>query len=214
MGKIGFNSSSVGVCLNAIRARSISTSLLPIHVILRLALECTSVAQAIQKIEAVGGAASSQHILIANAHGGRGLELSPRGGVYLDEDPNGIIVHTNHFLENKLMDEPPWLSGSPVRLDRARSICSQLIAKYDSFDELPKEINPSLLRAEVFSDTFNAPQAICCSIDPTRGALGEVETLFNIIMVFDDAKLPRAEVLFGRTVDAPGSQVEYLPWSE
>ncbi|THG99251.1 hypothetical protein EW026_g3070 [Hermanssonia centrifuga] len=96
VGKIGFNSSSVGVCLNAIRARPTSTSLLPIHLLLRIALECPSVDAAIAKIESLGGAASSQHILIADLHGGRALELSPLGGVYIPEDQYGIIVHTNH----------------------------------------------------------------------------------------------------------------------
>ena len=154
MGKIGFNSSSVGVCLNAIRARPTENTLLPIHLLLRIALECHSVNEAITTIESLGGAASSQHILIADTHDARGLELSPRGGVYLPRDKEGIIVHTNHFLENKLMDEPPWLSGSPIRLDRARALCSQLIAGHKSREELSQSITPALLRKEIFSDTF------------------------------------------------------------
>jgi len=114
VGKIGFNSASVGVCLNAIKARQVSPYLLPIHVILRLILECTSVQSAISQIEALGGAGSSQHILVADSNGSRGLELSPLGGVYLEPNPHGVLAHTNHLLENKLVDELPFLSGSPT----------------------------------------------------------------------------------------------------
>ncbi|OSC96629.1 AAT-domain-containing protein [Trametes coccinea BRFM310] len=200
VGKIGFNSASVGVCLNAIRARPISTSLLPIHLLLRIALECESVDSAIASIESLGGAASSQHILIADKDGARGLELSPRGAFYLKEDENGILAHTNHFLENKLVDEPPWLSGSPIRLERAKAICGELIRELGP-DRLG-EIDAKLLRARVFSDTFNSPQAICCSPDPNRVA--RIQTLFNIVMTFEPGKSPTAEVVFGK----PGSDNE------
>ena len=72
VGKIGFNSSSVGVCLNAIRARPISFELLPIHLLLRLALESDSVADAIAAIERVGGAAScASSCAVAGLRGGR-----------------------------------------------------------------------------------------------------------------------------------------------
>ncbi len=213
VGKIGFNASSVGVCLNAIRARPTSTSLLPIHLLLRLALQCTSVDEAIAKIEAVGGAASSQHILIADIDGARGLELSPRGGVYLKEDSEGIIVHTNHFLENKLVEEPPWLSGSPIRLDRARSLCTQLLAEFRSKGDLSRNLDASLLREKVFADTYNSPQAVCCSPDP-QVPQKEVETLFNIVMIFERGKAPAAEVLFGKPDGSSDTPAIFtvMPW--
>ncbi|KAH9889300.1 AAT-domain-containing protein [Cubamyces lactineus] len=200
VGKIGFNSASVGVCLNAIRARPISTSLLPIHLLLRIALECDSIDKAIESSDSLGGAASSQHILIADKDGARGLELSPRGAFYLKEDENGILVHTNHFLENKLVDEPPWLSGSPVRLERAKAICGELMQELGH--ERLGEIDAKLLRTRLFSDTVNSPQAICCSPDPNRVA--RIQTLFNIVMTFEPGRAPCAEVIFGK----PGSKEE------
>ncbi len=208
VGKIGFNSASVGVCLNAIRARPTSTSLLPIHVLLRLALECESVDDAIASIESLGGAASSQHILIADKDGARGLELSPRGGFYLKEDERGVLAHTNHFLENKLVDEPPWLSGSPVRLERAQAICGELIETLG--DSRLGEIDAKLLRTHLFSDTTNSPQAICCSPDPERAA--KISTLFNIVMTFEPGRAPSAEVVFGKPGSSVESQVYQMPW--
>ena len=97
VGKIGFNSSSVGVCLNAIRAKALSSTLLPIHLLLRIALQCTSVDKAIEEIERLGGSASAQHILIADLEkGGRALEVSPKGNVYYGtgEEEEGAPVPT------------------------------------------------------------------------------------------------------------------------
>ncbi|TFY58625.1 hypothetical protein EVJ58_g6307 [Rhodofomes roseus] len=211
VGKIGFNSSSVGVCLNAIRARPISTDLLPIHLLLRTALECDSLDAAIATFETLGGAASSQHILIADAHGARGLELSPRGGAYLREDADGLIVHTNHFLQNRLVDEPPWLSGSPFRLEKARALCGEIVKEVGPVP-LGDAVNAALLRRRVFANTENSPQAICCSPDPARGPLAKIETLFNIIMTFEDGKQPRAEVVFGRPGSGAETRVYNMPW--
>ena len=196
--------------LNAIRARPISTSLLPIHCLLRISLESDSIDSAISTIEKLGGAASSQHILIADTHKARGLEHSPRGGVYLPEDPNGIVVHTNHFLENKLVDEPPWLSGSPVRLARAKQICGELIQEFGADRGLEDGIDAKLLRARFFSDTVNSPQAICCSPDPLR--LARIQTLFNIVMTFGDGREASAEVVFGKPGSKEESEVFRMPW--
>ncbi|KAI0365067.1 AAT-domain-containing protein [Pilatotrama ljubarskyi] len=208
VGKIGFNSASVGVCLNAIRARPISTELLPIHLLLRIALECDSVDTAITSIEALGGAASSQHILIADKDSARGLELSPRGGFYLKEDENGVLAHTNHFLENNLVDEPPWLSGSPIRLERAKAICGELMEELGM--QRLGEVDGEMLRKRLFADTTNSPQAICCSPDPSRAA--RIQTLFNIVMTFDPAREPSAEVIFGKPGSGEESAVYQMPW--
>ncbi|OCH89436.1 AAT-domain-containing protein [Obba rivulosa] len=211
VGKIGFNSASVGVCLNAIRARPISTTLLPIHVLLRIALECDSASSAISEIERLGGAASSQHILIADRHMARGLELSPCGGVYLEEDVHGIILHTNHFLQNKLVDEPPWLESSPTRLNRAQEICQEIVSGV-GVEHLEDAVDAHFLRDHFFSDTHDYPKSICCYPDPSRITGGDTETLFNIVMTFHDGHLPEAEVVFGKPGSEEESEVYHLPW--
>ena len=206
VGKIGFNSSSVGVCLNAIRARPTDKKFLPVHLILRLLLEQPSFSSALALMSTLGGCASSQHILLASSSGSRGLEVSPRGTIYLPEDSLGLVVHTNHFLENRLVEEPPWLSGSPVRLERAKMLCAGLVKRHGG--EEGQVITPALLRHQVFADTFNSPQAICCAPDPSREE--SVETLFNIIMMFEEGNEPRAEVVFGRPTN-PKSKVYRIP---
>lgn len=200
----------MGVCLNAIRTRALDTNLLPIHLFLRIALECNSVSEVISTFEKLHGPASSQHILVADASNSRALELTPQGSVYLKPDDQGILVHTNHFLENRFVRDPPWLSGSPIRLQRAIQLTHQL--HEETVTETPISKTAQQLRKHVFSDRFNSPQAICCSADFAVGKEDDMGTLFNIIMVLQPGGEPRAEVLFGKPGPDNTGPILQMPW--
>ncbi|KAI2954034.1 hypothetical protein CBS147322_3803 [Aspergillus niger] len=208
VGKIGFNTACVGTCLNAIRAHPCVPSKLPIHVALRLCLESTSVDEAVQTLESLGGVGSSQHILIADSKGSLGLELSPLGDVHLQPDEYGMVAHTNHFLENRFVYEPPWLSGSPIRLARARELTRELIR-----DGVLEEdaIIGQVLRERVFSDTYNAPQSISCQEDMARHPISRSSTLFNIVMRLQPEALG-AEVVIGRPGSGEESDLLKMPF--
>lgn len=205
VGKIGFNSSSVGTTLNAIRARPTDATKLPIHVALRLCLEAETSATAISKIESLGGLASSAHILLADPTGPISLEFSPKGDAHIAPNDKGIVCHTNHFLKNGYVDEPPWLSGSPIRLARIQQLTDELASS-------GKKVDAELLRKRVFSDGFNAPQAICCEEDPTRAIETRSSTLFNIVMRFVREEKPSAEVVWGRPGSGEEGGVLKMPW--
>lgn len=183
------------------------SSKLPVHLALRLCLDSSSVDDAVRTLESLGGVASAQHILVADSTKALGLELSPVGNKYIPEDASGIIGHTNHFIENRYVDEPPWLSGSPIRLQRLRELTQRLIAEGVEGDA----ITPALLRERVFSDGFNAPQAICCQEDESRHISVRSSTLFNIVINLDPGNLG-AEVVFGRVGSGEESHVLQVPW--
>ncbi|KAH7346567.1 acyl-coenzyme A:6-aminopenicillanic acid acyl-transferase-domain-containing protein [Rhexocercosporidium sp. MPI-PUGE-AT-0058] len=205
VGKIGFNSASVGTNLNAIRARPTDASKLPIHVALRLCLESETTAVAIAKLESLGGIASSAHILLADSKGPISLELSPKGDVHIQPNSKGIACHTNHFIQNRYVDEPPWLSGSPIRLSRIQELTDQLA-------DSGEDVDANVLRKRVFSDGFNAPQAICCQEDPKRPVETRSSTLFNIVMRFVEGEEPSAEVVWGRPGSGEEGEVLKMPW--
>ncbi|EXJ83496.1 isopenicillin-N N-acyltransferase [Capronia coronata CBS 617.96] len=208
VGKIGFNSASVGTCLNAIRARPILSTKVPIHVALRLCLQSTSVDGAIATLRTLGGVASSQHILLADKTRAVGLELSPLGDVHLSEQ-DGIVTHSNHFIENRYVEEPPWLAGSPVRLERIR----QLAAKLKSEGVGGDMVEGSLLRERIFSDTFNAPQAICCIEDASRPIQTRSSTLFNVVMSLKEGEGgSSAEVVWGKPGSGEEGPTLVMPW--
>ena len=131
------------------------------------------------------------------------------GNMFLKPTDDAFVAHTNHFIKNKLVEEPPWLEGSSVRLERARTLAKKLDGDLkhglDTKDGIGK-----LLRERIFSDTFNAPQAICCQEDPNRPWQTRNSTLFNITMILE-ARNPTAEIVFGKPGMTEG-EVLKMPW--
>ncbi|RJE21610.1 Acyl-CoA 6-aminopenicillanic-acid-acyltransferase [Aspergillus sclerotialis] len=207
VGKIGFNTAGVGTGLNAIRAKDGSNSKLPIHVALRVCLESTSVENALQTLASCGGVASAQHILIADPTISLGLELSPVGDVHLKEDEFGMITHSNHFLENRYVDENPFKPGTYLRLERIREL-AQNLAKDGVKGE---KITPTLLREKLFTDSRNAPYAICALGDPNLHRTVRSCSLFNIVMNLSMPN-PSAEVVLVHPEGRMGDSVMKMPW--
>lgn len=108
------------------------------------------------------------------------------------------------MIENKFMHEPPWLSGSPIRLERIRALSRGLATS-------GKAVNGDVLRSQVFSDTYNAPQAICCQEDPSRPIETRSSTLFNIIMHLQGGH-SSAEVVWGQPGSGKEGEVLHMPW--
>ena len=206
VGKIGFNSHSVGTNLNAIRAKAMDASKLPIHVVLRLFLESTSAAAAISQFESLGGIASSAHIFLADPSGPQSLELSPKGNVYIAPNDRGIVCHSNHFIKNRYVTESKdWLKGSSIRLDRIRQLTGELA-------EGGKVVNGDVLREKVFSDGCNKPQSICCEEDPARPIETRSSTLFCVVMKLVEGREPSGEVVWGRPGSGEEGPALKMPW--
>ncbi|KAM0425061.1 hypothetical protein ACHAPT_009620 [Fusarium lateritium] len=182
IGKIGFNSSGVGVSLNAIRARGLDTTKLPIHLSLRAVLESDSARAAAQKLQATGTAGSG-HILVSDPKEAIGLECTSVGIKEIELDKDGTIVHANHLvLDHPGVDErPPYLDS----FDRVKRLSKLVKEKAAS-----EKITPSSL-FDIFKDEEGFPGSI------NRCQVGESEsqTLFNIVMDLAERK---ATVYFGR----------------
>jgi len=182
IGKIGLNSAGVGVMLNAIRAKGLDMTRMPVHLALRLILESTSKDEAITQLEKYG-VASACHMLVADANGGIGLEWSYKDLKKLDMNSTGQVFHSNHYLvEHAVKDAGMWVD-SPFRVDRIEELASALQGVPSM-----KEI------AAIFKDEQNAPAAICRKEEGDSHAA----TLFNIVM---DLRAKHATVRMGRPTD-------------
>lgn len=186
IGKIGLNSNGVGVCLNAIRTKGCEPKKLPVHLGLRLALESRSAREAADKMEEIG-MASAGHILIADPKESIGFEFTTKTFARLLKDDKSCVAHSNHLLtKHPGIDEPGWLSDSPIRVDTINKLASDLVKSGDpTFEAFSK----------LFEDEFNYPSAICRVFDD-KGVSG-AETLFNIVM---DLKNKTGVVKLGRPV--------------
>lgn len=172
IGKIGLNASGVGCCLNAIRARGLDSTRLPVHFALRAILESHSRGDALATLRKLGGVAGSAHILVADPEGAVGLEFA--GGKErigeIGPDARGRVVHTNHLvLEHPGVEEPGWLPDSGERLER--------IGVLTDGDFLAGEVDVKKV-VELFKDEEGFP----CSINRLQVKKGESQTLFTIVM--------------------------------
>lgn len=192
IGKIGLNSAGVGTCLNAIRARGLDPTRLPVHLALRTILESRTLTGAMVNVKRLGGVAGSAHILVADAEGARGLEFA--GGrkefkVVLP-DERGRVVHTNHLvLEHPGVEEPGWLPDSKERLVRMGVLTDgegALVAG-DGKVDFARVL-------ELFKDEEGFP----CSINRLGVSEGESQTLFTIVM---DLERKEALVKVGRPTE-------------
>ncbi|MHA2127109.1 MAG: C45 family autoproteolytic acyltransferase/hydrolase [Promethearchaeota archaeon] len=107
IGKIGFNNSGLGVCLNFL---SVDGELngLPIHIILRAMLDCKSIEEAKELAKNVSKGQSG-NILIGDKNGNyQDIEFGGSKAYLLGAEKNHFI-HTNHFLKNKELNSKPEL---------------------------------------------------------------------------------------------------------
>lgn len=195
IGKIGLNAAGVGCCLNAICARGVDATKLPVHFALRTVLESPSREEAAARLRALG-VAGSGHILVADARGSTGLECTPLGIRELAMDGKGRVHHTNHLvLEHVGVEENMWLQDSPARLARIEVLSEGIVAG-------PEEASFGRFM-ELFQDEDGFPHSINRKSDGKTGS----ETLFTIIMNLTERE---ALVRFGRPTEG-GEEVRLVP---
>ncbi|KAL8641674.1 MAG: hypothetical protein Q9228_001533 [Teloschistes exilis] len=190
IGKIGLNSAGVGVCLNAIKAKGIDFSKLPCHLALRTCLDSRSRAEAVDALQRAG-VASSSHILVADPDGATGLECSFKGVVLLPMSEEGLITHTNHYIQEHVGVE----EEAPFKDTKSRLIRE---------NELVKGLKPSVESIEtVLRDEDDFP----VSINRHQADDITIATVFSIVM---DLSGPVADVCIGRPT-APEQRLQLRP---
>jgi isopenicillin-N N-acyltransferase-like protein len=180
IGKIGFNSAGVGTLLNAIKVHGVDASRMPVHFGLRMVLESSSAAEAVQKLTGYGMAASA-HILIADPLETIGLEFTKSTFAQCRPDEKGRVVHANHLLlEHPGEFDTVWLKDSPARVETMTENSGKSGVE-PSWEEVGR----------LFEDEKGLPCAICRKEAEESGS----ETLFNIVM---DLKSRTGVVRIGR----------------
>lgn len=191
IGKIGLNSAGVGVCLNAIFAKGMDPTRIPCHLGLRLALECQSFSEAVAKLEKYGVASACHYLLADGDNGGLGIEWSSLDSRHVQQDDQGRVFHSNHYLAfGDKMRETPW-KDSFARVDRIRHLANGLDREHLGHESI----------FSIFKDEDGLPGAICRKQAAPKSTSA---TLFNIIM---ELKERRAWVALGKPT-APEERIE------
>jgi isopenicillin-N N-acyltransferase-like protein len=126
LAKVGVSNRGIAVALNILYHASDGRGELgvPVHLVLRRLLgEAGSVEDAWGLLRETPFSASSCITVLDADGGGAHFELSP-AGVARVEPRDGLLAHSNHFLDAMLAereaDQPPdWMPGSRSRLDAA-----------------------------------------------------------------------------------------------
>ncbi len=174
VGKIGMNSTGLGVCLNFLGHADRGPGL-PVHVILRQMLDCPHLGAATREAYRVprGGAAN---ILVAHSRGELlDLELTATDIDYLYGD-TGWLVHTNHFESPRLRGGDTGICSSMSTLARAAR-ARRLLSTAAGQRQVRVETIESIL-----TDHAYGAYAICRHADSREPALEQTATRASVIM--------------------------------
>ena len=118
IGKIGMNSSGIGVCLNILTLGEVLDGL-PVHIVLRAILDCQTM-DAVNSLLDRHGNGKASNLIVANASG-VGFDVEFCGDrLHRLKPENGSLLHTNHYLaENINSPEDEYFASSFARLRTA-----------------------------------------------------------------------------------------------
>ena len=178
LAKIGINQSGFALGLNILRSvRDGSRLGVPVHVLLRHLLDCGSVAQARERLQALQtrlglgfGAASNVPCADAQGHAAC-FEVSPAGWAEVTPT-DGVVVHTNHFVCGSLLDQQAPMGPGLSSHSRLSTASQHALQRPIGQVELEH-----FLRDE--SDGF---LSICRSPDPSVPPESRVESVAGIVM--------------------------------
>ena len=167
IGKIGMNSSGLGVCLNILMIDK-ELNGVPIHILLRSILDSKTIEEAKENVKKAGlGKASN--ILVANGEGECfNVEFAGDRAFYLTPE-NQILVHTNHFLARQINPERGIFRSSYARMRTAKE-------KLESSGDRSLESMKNILL-----DRSNKDMPINQRYIPFK-AIGNLGTICTIIM--------------------------------
>ena len=202
LAKAGMNAAGLGLVTNALVTEAdVGAPGLPYHVLLRAILDCATVTQALEVLQA-GPRSSSANYLIAHA-GGAALDVEAAPGDFTRLYPlypdQGALLHTNHFLSPGLapVDVSLWaMPSSAVRLQRLRAGTGQ-----------PGRLTLDHFRA-LLADHADYPHSVCSHPDPADHPLEQGATIASLLMDLDAGQ---AWLAAGNPCEVPHEPLE-LTW--
>lgn len=188
IGKIGYNSTGIGITLNALGSdMKVEGKTIPLHIVMRGVLDSHTLSDAIRASTRMNMACCA-HFMLGSAKGeGVSLEIGPgdHDAVYAER---GFLAHTNHFIHPRLdyVKDTTRISlpDTFLRLGRIRTIVRNLGRKVGVADI-----------KDMMKDHTSYPDSICRHDDMLEPEGKWLCTIFSIIM-----DLEREEMYF-----APGN---------
>jgi isopenicillin-N N-acyltransferase like protein len=185
LAKIGLNSRGLGLCVNILGSSADGgPGGIPVHVLMRLALQhCDDVAAAGALLEA-NEASGSSCFNVGSPGALASYEVSP-ARVARIEPEDGVLLHTNHFLE------PP---GDADDLHRRES--PSTLPRLDELDRRVRRSSGQVDAAAV-KDALRShdagPNAVCCHDPDNERYADRAETLVSVCLDLDELRFEISE---------------------
>jgi isopenicillin-N N-acyltransferase-like protein len=179
LGKIGVNTAGLGVHFNILRHASDSAEIgVPVHLVARRILdEATTVDEAVALARSARPSASTA-ITVVTADAAATLELCPDGVAVVA--PDGVLLHTNHFLD------PALAVGERLAVERPLTI-DRLAHLHDHADGLAAL--DVTARAETLLSHGPDQAPVCAHPDPAAALHERWETVATISLDLEAAAL-------------------------
>lgn len=185
VGKIGVNNLGIGVHINYLRHRSDRASVgVPVHVVARRLLdEAKNMDEAMGVIRSAAVSASSA-LTIVDYDGEDSsavvAELFPDGPVYVLPEPDGVLVHTNHFVH-------PTAAGG----DLEAALAGDSFFRYEMLRRRLAAAAPATRDGLIaaLNSHLGGAGALCCHPDPAAGIGARYETLATVGIDFKTGRL-------------------------
>ena len=174
IGKIGFNSKGLGVCLNALSVVGKAEGM-PLHVTLRRILNSNTINEALMKINGIKNAGPGNYLMAQNDGCTLTVEKTPEAWDFILSE-NGVLMHTNHIVSDvlraKVKDQGPTVFPNTIlRYDVMKRLLQRESGNIDV------EYIKSCLRTHC-----QFPDGICHHTNETLPLANRLTTVFSIIM--------------------------------
>lgn len=175
IGKIGYNSAGIGICLNALgSSMRAEGKTIPLHIAMRGVLDSTTLSDAIRASVRMPLACSA-HFMLGSANG-EGVSLEMGAGDFdIAYATDGFLAHTNHFFHPRMDHVKDTtrvsLPDSFLRLGRIRKLVKHL----------GRKVSVSDIKT-MMKDHISYPDSICRHDDVLEPEALRLCTVFSIIM--------------------------------
>lgn len=177
VGKIGVNRQGLGVHFNILHHATDGQGIgVPVHVASRWLLDSTAdFNDALQLLAATRFSASSV-LTVVTAQGGESsavsVELYPEGPAFVFPGADGLLVHTNHFLDGRAKAGDTEWATYPDTLVRHDLLTRRLANRRDlAAGQIIAAMNSHL----------GSTGAVCCHPDPASSA-DQYQTLVTVVL--------------------------------